>query len=205
MPKAKPWRLREVKASAPAEAKAEASRKSRQVRGYCRAHSDYEDRIVQRLRKFVTRTGWRPAPRQSCSKGVVSAQTRRSRDRGRAIELIAGPKRLSQGQASIAQFNLREGCRSLQVLLSRRGTILDRLVTVLASRARFPRLNPNLRQPWPLRHGPQGTDIFPGSIDRHRWGMDVIITTTAKTDEEARELLRLFNFPFPADEQKEAA
>ncbi len=27
--------------------------------------------------------------------------------------------------------------------------------------------------------------------------MDVIITTTAKTDEEARELLRLFNFPFP--------
>jgi large subunit ribosomal protein L5 len=30
--------------------------------------------------------------------------------------------------------------------------------------------------------------------------MDVIITTTAKTDDEARELLRLFNFPFPADE-----
>ena len=35
--------------------------------------------------------------------------------------------------------------------------------------------------------------------------MDVIITTTAKTDEEARELLRLFNFPFPAKEQREAA
>jgi large subunit ribosomal protein L5 len=35
--------------------------------------------------------------------------------------------------------------------------------------------------------------------------MDVIITTSAKTDEEARELLRLFNFPFPAEEQKEAA
>jgi large subunit ribosomal protein L5 len=37
-------------------------------------------------------------------------------------------------------------------------------------------------------------------------GMDVIITTTAKTDDEARELLRLFNFPFPAEEdQKQAA
>jgi len=35
--------------------------------------------------------------------------------------------------------------------------------------------------------------------------LDVIITTTAKTDEEARELLRLFNFPFPAEEQREAA
>ncbi len=50
--------------------------------------------------------------------------------------------------------------------------------------------------------------IFPeisyDRIDRVR-GMDVIITTTAKTDDEARELLRLFNFPFPADEQKEAA
>ena len=30
-------------------------------------------------------------------------------------------------------------------------------------------------------------------------------TTTAKSDEEARELLRLFNFPFPAEEQREAA
>ena len=30
-------------------------------------------------------------------------------------------------------------------------------------------------------------------------GMDIIVTTTAKTDEEARELLRLFGFPFPAE------
>jgi large subunit ribosomal protein L5 len=38
--------------------------------------------------------------------------------------------------------------------------------------------------------------------------MDIIVTTTAKTDEEARELLRLFGFPFPAEqgaEEKEAA
>ena len=50
--------------------------------------------------------------------------------------------------------------------------------------------------------------IFPeinyDQIEKVR-GMDVIITTTAKTDEEARELLRLFNFPFPAEEQREAA
>jgi large subunit ribosomal protein L5 len=36
--------------------------------------------------------------------------------------------------------------------------------------------------------------------------MDIIVTTTAKTDDEARALLRLFNFPFPAEEdQKQAA
>jgi large subunit ribosomal protein L5 len=48
--------------------------------------------------------------------------------------------------------------------------------------------------------------VFPeinyDSIDKIR-GMDVIITTTAKTDDEARELLRLFNFPFPADETED--
>ena len=36
-------------------------------------------------------------------------------------------------------------------------------------------------------------------------GMDIIITTTAKTDDEARELLRLFNFRFPAEAEKVAA
>jgi len=36
-------------------------------------------------------------------------------------------------------------------------------------------------------------------------GMDVIVTTTAGTDDEARELLRLFNFPFPQEEQQKAA
>jgi large subunit ribosomal protein L5 len=54
--------------------------------------------------------------------------------------------------------------------------------------------------------------VFPeinyDQIDKVR-GMDIIITTTAKTDEEARELLRLFNFPFPAPaadtEAKQAA
>jgi len=44
-------------------------------------------------------------------------------------------------------------------------------------------------------------------IDKVR-GMDVIVTTSAKTDDEARELLRLFGFPFPqpeAEQQKQAA
>ena len=41
-------------------------------------------------------------------------------------------------------------------------------------------------------------------VDKVR-GMDVIVTTTAKTDDEARELLRLFGFPFPIEENPEVS
>jgi hypothetical protein len=81
-----------------------------------------------------------------------------------------------------------KACRSVAVTLPRPMKSLDRL-------PRSPDFVPNRSNQlvrWPI------------TPDR-RSGMDVIITTTAKTDEEARELLRLFNFPFPADEQKEAA
>jgi large subunit ribosomal protein L5 len=40
-------------------------------------------------------------------------------------------------------------------------------------------------------------------IDKVR-GMDIIVTTTAKTDDEARELLRLFGFPFPQEAEAAA-
>jgi large subunit ribosomal protein L5 len=87
---------------------------------------------------------------------------------------------------------------------------LDRLVTVALPRVRdfkgVPDRSFDGRGNYSL--GLREQVIFPeinyDEIDKVR-GMDVIITTTAKTDEEARELLRLFNFPFPAEEQKEAA
>ena len=82
---------------------------------------------------------------------------------------------------------------------------LDRLVTIALPRVRdFRGLNPKSfdgRGNYAM--GLKEQIVFPeinyDQIDKVR-GMDVIITTTAKTDEEARELLRLFNFPFPADE-----
>jgi large subunit ribosomal protein L5 len=36
-------------------------------------------------------------------------------------------------------------------------------------------------------------------------GMDIIVTTSARTDDEARELLKLFGFPFPKEEEEEKA
>ena len=81
----------------------------------------------------------------------------------------------------------------------------DGLVTVALPRVRdFRGLNPKSfdgRGNYAM--GLKEQIVFPeinyDSIDKVR-GMDIIITTTANTDDEARELLRLFNFPFPADE-----
>ena len=79
---------------------------------------------------------------------------------------------------------------------------LDRLVTIALPRVRdFRGLNPKSfdgrgNYAMGLKEQIMFPEINYDQIDKVR-GMDVIVTTTAKTDEEARELLRLFNFPFP--------
>jgi large subunit ribosomal protein L5 len=88
---------------------------------------------------------------------------------------------------------------------------LDRLVTIALPRVRdFRGLNPRSfdgRGNYAM--GLKEQIVFPeinyDRIDKVR-GMDIIVTTTAETDDEARELLRLFNFPFPVEQdQKQAA
>jgi large subunit ribosomal protein L5 len=88
---------------------------------------------------------------------------------------------------------------------------LDRLVTVALPRVRdFRGLNPKSfdgRGNYAM--GLKEQIVFPeinyDRIDKVR-GLDIIVTTTANTDDEARELLRLFNFPFPVEQdQKQAA
>jgi large subunit ribosomal protein L5 len=122
------------------------------------------------------------------------------------MQQISGQKPvITKAKKSIAQFKLREGmpigCK-VTLRRERMYEFLDRLVTVALPRVRdFRGLNPRSfdgRGNYAL--GLKEQIIFPeinyDQIDKVR-GMDVIITTTAKTDEEARELLRLFNFPFP--------
>ncbi len=131
------------------------------------------------------------------------------------MELIAGQKPvITKAKKSIAQFKLREGmpigCK-VTLRRERMYEFLDRLITVAMPRIRdFRGLNPKSfdgRGNYAM--GLKEQIIFPeisyDQIDKVR-GMDIIVTTTAKTDDEARELLRLFGFPFPQDEeQKEAA
>ena len=121
------------------------------------------------------------------------------------LEIIAGQKPIqTRAKKSVANFKIREGMPiGCKVTLrgDRMYEFLDRLVNLALPRVRdFRGVNPNAfdgRGNYAL--GIKEQIIFPeieyDKIDKVR-GMDVIFVTTAKTDEEARELLRLFNMPF---------
>ena len=128
------------------------------------------------------------------------------------MEAIAGQKPvITKARKSIAQFKLREGmpigCK-VTLRRERMFEFLDRLVTVAMPRIRdFRGLNPrSFDGHGNYAMGLKEQIIFPeisyDRIEKVR-GMDIIVTTTAKTDDEARELLRLFGFPFPAAEAEE--
>ena len=130
---------------------------------------------------------------------------------------IAGQKAVvTKAKKSIAQFKLREGmpigCK-VTLRRERMYEFLDRLITIAMPRIRdFRGLNPkSFDGRGNYACGLKEQLVFPeisyDRVDQVR-GMDVIVTTTAKTDDEARELLRLFGFPFPIEadgETKQAA
>ncbi|ALR19164.1 MULTISPECIES: 50S ribosomal protein L5 [Sphingobium] len=130
------------------------------------------------------------------------------------MELIAGQKPvITKAKKSIAQFKLREGMpigAKVTLRRERMYEFLDRLINIALPRVRdFRGLNPkSFDGRGNYAFGIKEQIIFPeinyDRIDKVR-GMDIIVTTTAKTDEEARELLRLFGFPFPQEEEKQAA
>ena len=133
------------------------------------------------------------------------------------MELIAGQKPvITKAKKSIAQFKLREGMPiGVKVTLRRERMyeFLDRFITIALPRVRdFRGLNPKSfdgrgNYAMGLREQLVFPEINYDRIDQVR-GMDVIVTTSATTDDEARELLRLFGFPFPIeadDEAKQAA
>ena len=207
------------KAEAPKPEKV-AEKPSKTPKGYKpRLKGDYEERIVPAM---IERFGYKnklEVPRLDkivINMGVGEATQDKKRVETAAAEMqqIAGQKPvITKAKKSIAQFKLREGmpigCK-VTLRRERMYEFLDRLVTIALPRVRdFRGLNPRSfdgRGNYAM--GLKEQIIFPeinyDQIDKVR-GMDVIVTTTAKTDEEARELLRLFNFPFPAEEQRQAA
>ena len=121
------------------------------------------------------------------------------------LETIAGQKAvLTRAKKSVANFKIREGL-AIGCKVTLRGEkmyeFLDRLVNLALPRVRdFRGVNPNSfdgRGNYAL--GIKEQIIFPeieyDKVDKVR-GMDIIFVTTANTDEEARELLTLFNMPF---------
>ena len=140
--------------------------------------------------------------------GEASQDKKKVQTAAEEMALIAGQKPvITKAKKSIAQFKLREGmpigCK-VTLRRERMYEFLDRLITVAMPRIRdFRGLNPKSfdgRGNYAM--GLKEQIIFPeisyDQIDKVR-GMDIIVTTTAKTDDEARELLRLFGFPFPQD------
>ncbi|MDE0878389.1 MAG: 50S ribosomal protein L5, partial [Sphingomonas bacterium] len=116
---------------------------------------------------------------------------------------------VTKAKKSIAQFKLREGMPiGVKVTLRRERMyeFLDRFITIALPRVRdFRGLNPkSFDGRGNYACGLKEQLVFPeinyDRIEKIR-GMDVIVTTTAKTDDEARELLRLFGFPFPIEEE----
>ena len=137
--------------------------------------------------------------------GESTADSKKASVAAGDLALIAGQKPvITKARKAISQFKVREGMpigAKVTLRKARMFEFLDRLVTVALPRVRdFRGLNPKSfdgRGNYAM--GIKEHLVFPEiNYDRVEqvWGMDVIITTTAKTDDEARALLRHFNFPF---------
>lgn len=121
------------------------------------------------------------------------------------MELIAGQKPVvTRARNSIATFKVREDMPlGVKVTLRKANMyeFIDRLVTIALPRVRdFRGLNPkSFDGNGNYAMGLKEHIVFP-EIDYDKvdtiWGMDIIVCTTATSDDEARELLRAFNFPF---------
>lgn len=137
--------------------------------------------------------------------GEATVDRKKVENAAKDLSLISGQKAIvTKAKKSIATFKVRDGM-SLGAKVTLRGNrmyeFLDRFVTIALPRVKdFRGLNPkSFDGRGNFACGLKEHIIFP-EIDYDEvdqvWGMDVIVVTSAKTDDEARELLRGFNFPF---------
>ncbi len=158
---------------------------------------------VPRITKIVLNMGVGEATQDSKLVNVAAAE----------LEKIAGQKPvITMSRKAIAQFKIRENLAiGTKVTLRkvRMYEFLDRLITVALPRVRDFRglTDRSFDGNGNFAMGIKEHLIFPeidyDKIDRV-WGMDIVVCTTAKTDEEARALLDAFNFPFRKSQRKAA-
>ncbi|MCU0831956.1 MAG: 50S ribosomal protein L5 [Rhizobiaceae bacterium] len=151
--------------------------------------------MIPRLDKVVINMGVGEATGDSKKPGVAAAD----------LAMIAGQKAVvTKARTSIAGFKVRENMplgAKVTLRKDRMYEFVDRLVTIALPRVRdFRGLNPkSFDGRGNFAMGIKEHIVFPeinyDKVDQI-WGMDIIVCTTAATDAEARELLRLFNFPF---------
>jgi large subunit ribosomal protein L5 len=137
--------------------------------------------------------------------GEATADSKKPSVAAEDLALITGQKAVvTRARKSIAGFKVREGMPLGVKVTLRRAQMyefIDRLVNVALPRVRdFRGLNPKSfdgRGNYAM--GIKEHIVFPeinyDKVDQI-WGMDIIVCTTARTDDEARALLKAFNFPF---------
>jgi large subunit ribosomal protein L5 len=137
--------------------------------------------------------------------GEAAADRKKVENAAADLGLIAGQKPvITKARKSIANFKLRDGqpigCK-VTLRKARMYEFVDRLINIALPRVRdFRGLNPKSfdgRGNYSI--GIKEHIVFP-EIDYDKaaeiWGMDIVVCTTAKTDDEAKALLTAFNFPF---------
>ena len=167
-----------------------------EIRAALQEQFKYDNEMqVPRLDKIVINMGVGEATADS-KKPTVAAED---------LAMISGQKAVvTRARTSIAGFKVREGMpigAKVTLRRERMYEFLDRLITIALPRVRdFRGLNPkSFDGRGNFAMGVKEHIVFPeinyDKVDQI-WGMDIIVCTTAKTDDEARALLKAFNFPF---------
>jgi len=175
-----------------------------------RLKSDYRGRIRPVMKEKFAYTNEMQIPKLdkivvNMGIGEAVSDSKKVNAAVKDLAAITGQKPVTtKARTSIAGFKLREGMvigAKVTLRKDRMYEFLDRLITIALPRVKdFRGLKPTSfdgRGNYAL--GLREHIVFPeinyDEIDQ-MWGMDVIVCTTARTDDEARELLREFKFPF---------
>ena len=167
-----------------------------QIRKAMQEQFNYDNELqIPRLDKIVINMGV----------GEATADSKKPSVAAEDLAQIAGQKAvITKARNSIAGFKVRENMpigAKVTLRKDRMFDFVDRLVTIALPRVRdFRGLNAkSFDGRGNFAMGIKEHIVFPeinyDKVDQI-WGMDIIVCTTAKTDDEARALLKAFNFPF---------
>ncbi|QIG51483.1 50S ribosomal protein L5 [Nordella sp. HKS 07] len=184
-----------------------------------RLRKQYDEEIVKKLTEQFGYTNPMEVPKLdkivlNMGIGEATADSKLVQVAVGELEKIAGQKVvITKARKAIATFKIRENLAiggKVTLRKTRMYEFLDRLITIALPRVRDFR---GLSSTSFDGHGNYAMGIkehliFPeidyDKIDRV-WGLDVIVCTTAKSDDEARALLEAFNFPFRKSARRQAA
>jgi large subunit ribosomal protein L5 len=175
-----------------------------------RLKTEYKERVRAALQETFSYSNEMMIPRVdkiviNMGVGEATADSKKPTVAAADLAAIAGQKPvITKARTSIAGFKLRE-FMPIGAKVTLRGTrmyeFMDRLVNIALPRVRdFRGLNPkSFDGRGNFAMGIKEHIVFPeinyDKVDQ-MWGMDIIVCTTARTDDEARALLKEFNFPF---------